>query len=115
MLNLTPKETVMQYKTIVLELLQDRPQMYDQLRSNQKLLSTLERYASELKTNHEAWKERLVLAKPGSDLTQIAAEALELALEQLERRLPAASPVDATEPLSLDAAMASISRHTPSA
>jgi hypothetical protein len=115
MLNLTPKETVMQYKTIVLGLLQDRPQMYDLLRSNSMLLSTLERYASELKTSHEAWKERLRQAKPDSDLTQIASVALELTLDQLEKRLPPASPEDLAKTLSLDAAMAFITRHTPPA
>ena len=47
----------MQYKTIVLELLQQRPEMHDQLRRNRMLLPTLELYASELKTSHEAWKD----------------------------------------------------------
>jgi hypothetical protein len=101
----------MQYKTIVLELLQNCPQIYDKLLSNRTLLSALETHASELKTSHEAWKERLWQAKPESDPSQIASEALELATEQLERRLPLASPADATEPLSLDAAMAFITRH----
>ena len=32
----------MQYKTIVLELLQQRPEMHEQLRQNRKLLPTLE-------------------------------------------------------------------------
>ena len=41
----------MQYKTIVLELLQQRPQMHEQLRKDRKLLPALEFYAKELKAS----------------------------------------------------------------
>jgi len=102
----------MQYKTIILELLQQRPEMHEQLRKSRKLLPALEFYAKELKTSHEAWKETLSQEKPDSDKTQIASEALEMALKELEDRLPSASPADATEPLSLDAAMAFIRGRT---
>ena len=64
------------------------------------------RYASELKASHEAWKETLSQAKPGSDPIQIASEALEMAIQELENRLHHASPADESEPLSLDEAMA---------
>ena len=96
----------MQYKTIVLELLMQRPQMHDQLRQERKLLTTLEVYAKELKQSHEAWKEQLALAKPGSEASQISSEAFEMALKELEDRLPPASQTD--EALSLDQAMASL-------
>ena len=102
----------MQYKTIVLELLQQRPEMHEQLRKDRKLLPTMEIYAKELKTSHEAWKETLCQARPGSDQSQIASEALEMALKELEDRLPSASPQDETEALSLDEAMAFIRSHT---
>jgi hypothetical protein len=105
----------MQYKTIILELLQQRPEMHDQLRKNRKLLPALEFYAKELKTSHEAWKETLSQAKPDSDQSQIASEALELALEDLRENLPSESAPDDLEPFSLDAAMEFIRRHTPSA
>jgi hypothetical protein len=104
-------ETNMQYKTIILELLQQRPEMHEQLRKERKLLPALELYAKELKTSHEAWKEVLTQAKPESDPSQIASEAMELALKDLEDRLPSASPDD-NHPLSLDEAMAFIRRHT---
>ena len=55
----------------------------------------------------------LCQARPGSDPSQIASEALEMALKELEDRLPSASPQNDHEPLSLDAAMAFIRRHTP--
>ena len=102
----------MQYKTIVLELLQQRPEMHEQLRKDRKLLPALEFYAKELKTSHEAWKETLTQTKPGSDPSQIASEAMEMALKELEDRLPSASHPDNNEPLSLDAAMAFIRNHT---
>jgi hypothetical protein len=110
-----PKEANMQYKTIVLELLQQRPGMRDQLRKNRMLLPTMELYARELKSLHQAWKEFLAQLRPGSDQSQIASEALEMALKELEDRLPSASPPEGTEPLFLDAAMLFIHRHTSSA
>jgi hypothetical protein len=102
----------MQYKTIVLELLQQRPQMHEQLRKERKLLTTLEFYAGELKESHEAWKELLDLANPGSDQSQIASEALEIALKGLEDRLPSVSETGEEETLSLDEAMAYLINHT---
>jgi len=98
----------MQYKTIVLALLQQRPEMHDQLRRERKLLTTLEMYARELKTSHEAWKETLGQARPASDPSQIASEAMEMALKELEDRLPSESPPEGNEALSLDEAMAFI-------
>jgi hypothetical protein len=105
----------MQYKTIVLELLQQRPEIYDQLRKQRLLLSTLELFASELKARHEAWQYLLAQAKPGSDPSQIASEALEIALQGLEDFLSSGSPPNDSEPLSLDAAMAFLRHHTPPA
>jgi hypothetical protein len=95
----------MQYKTIIHEMLQQRPQMHDQLRKSRKLLPTLERYARELKTNHQAWKEMLGQMRPDSNQSQIASEALEMALKEMEDRLPSALSQDGNEPQVLDAAM----------
>ena len=61
----------MQYKTIVLELLEQCPEMYDQLRSKRMLLPTLNFYAGELKASHEAWKIRLSQDRPGSNESQM--------------------------------------------
>jgi hypothetical protein len=103
----------MQYKTIVLQLLEQNPQLRDQLKRERQMLPTMERYALELKTRHEAWKERLSQAMPGSDESQIASEALEMALKELEDRLPSASRPADREALSLDGAMAYVRRPTP--
>lgn len=102
----------MQYKTIILELLQQRQEMHEQLRKDRKLLSTVEMYARELKTRHETWKETLGQERPGSKQEQIASEAMEMALKDLEDRLPPASHPSDNETLSLDEAMAFIRSHT---
>ena len=101
----------MQYKTIVHELLQQRMELHEQLRLTRRLRPTLETCARELKASHEAWKERLSQAKPGSDQSQIASEALEMALQELQDRLPSGQ-VDENEPLSLDQAMTYVKTHT---
>lgn len=102
----------MQYKTIVLELLQQRTEMHDQLRKERKLLPALDFYARELKTSHEAWKDTLSQANPASDPRQIASEAMEMAVKELESRLQTASQGNDHEALSLDAAMAFVRNHT---
>jgi hypothetical protein len=104
-----------QYKTIALELIQEHPELHERLRLSRTLLSTMDAYAIELKAGHEAWKEQLGQARPGSDPSRIAAEAMELAIQDLRDRLPSASPRDETEPMSLDAAMSHLRRHTPPA
>ena len=101
----------MQYKTIILELLQQNPQLHEKLREQRMLLPALEAYALELKDRHQACKEQLARARPDSDPSQIASEALEMALKDLEDRLASVSPDD-NRPLSLDDAMAFIRRHT---
>ena len=85
------KETSMQYKTITLELLRERTELYEQLRLTHKLLPTLETWAAELKASHETWMETLTQANPGSDPSQIASEAMEMAIKELEDHLPPAS------------------------
>jgi hypothetical protein len=102
----------MQYKTIVHELLQQRPQMHEQLRKDRKLLPALKTYAKELKTSHEALQGLLTRLRPGSDRSQIASEALEMALKEMEDRLPSASSQDGDKALFLDAAMLFLRRHT---
>jgi hypothetical protein len=103
----------MQYKTIVLELLRERTELHEQLRLTRRLLPTLETCSQELKASHETWKETLAQANPGSDSYQISSEAMEIAVQELVDRLPALSPPDEPEPLSLDQAMSFIKSHTP--
>lgn len=103
------------YKTIVLELIQDQPELYEQLRSTKRLLPAMDAYAIDLKSLHEAWQKAIARQRPDSDPSQIAAEALEMAIQDLQERLLSASPKDETEPMALDAAMDYLRRHTPPA
>jgi hypothetical protein len=109
---LNRKEATMQYKTMVLGLLEQRPGLHEHLRKNRMLLPAVEVYARMLKSSHEAWKESLLQAGPESDESQIASGALELALKELQDGLPSGSPT-VEEPLTLDEAMAFIRSHTP--
>ena len=102
----------MQYKTMVLELLSESAKLYEQLRQTRRLLPTLETCAQQLKASHEAWMKTLAEAKPDSQQSQIASEALELALKELVDRLPSVLPQEDGEPLSLDQAIAFVRNHT---
>ena len=102
----------MQYKTIVLELLKEQPELHEQLRLTRRLLPTLESCARELKASHETWRQTLARTQPDSDPSQIASEALELALKELQDRLPSVSSPNGDEALSLDAAMAFLRNRT---
>ena len=101
-----------QYKTIIYEMLQHRPQMHEQLRKSRKLLPTLERFARELKTSHQAWKQMLWQMRPGSQPSQIASEALEMALKEMEDHLHSELSQDGNEAQVLDAAMLFLRRPT---
>jgi hypothetical protein len=104
----------MQYKTMVLELLMERTELYEQLRLTRRVLPTMEAFATELKASHETWQQTLAAMQPDSHPNQIASEALELALKELADRLPTASPSDVEEPLPVDTAMAFVRSHTSS-
>jgi hypothetical protein len=105
----------MHYKTIMLEMLLQHPEIAEPLRQSRTMMPALESYSAQLKNRHEAWMEQLAEAKPRSDPIQRASEALEMALQEMENHLLCAWPPDGAEPLSLDAAMAFIKRHTPPA
>lgn len=102
----------MQYKIIVLQLLEQHPELYERFRQQRTMLPTLEYYARELKILHEAWMEVILRVKPGSRIGSIA---LELALDDLQTRLPGSYSVDNIQTLSLDSMMTYIHRHSPHA
>ena len=103
----------MQYKTIVLELLQQQTELHEELRLTRRLFPTMEALAKDLKARHETWKQELQALQPGSDPIQISSEAMEMALDELESRLSYGSLQDDPYPLSLDQAMAYIQKHSP--
>ncbi len=86
----------MNYKTIVLELIQSRAVLHAQLRQQGQLLAELERQAMVLKTLHQVWMSELQQTRPGSHPAQIRAEAMELALGELDL------PAESDEPCDMD-------------
>ena len=102
----------MQYKTIALELLQQREELHEQLRLTRRLRPVMEALATELRDQHLSWIQTLWAERPGSDPSQISSEAMELALKDMEDRLPSASQQGDQDELSLDTLMASIRNHT---
>ena len=101
----------MQYKTMALELLRQRPQRHEQLRQEHKLLEVMEEHAMDLKARHEAWIATFSQTTPPSDPSQVSGAALEMALKELEDCLDGnAPPAETDENLSLDVAMAFLKR-----
>jgi len=103
----------MQYKTIVLELIRQRPGLHDRLASSGRLTSTMEQLAMELRDAHRELIEQLREARPESAEVQLTSEAMEIAVSQFEQALPDESPENDEAVFSLDAAMAYVRRHTP--
>jgi hypothetical protein len=104
----------MQYKTIIFHLLQQLP-VLQKLRNRRMLLPTLEYLAKDLKRSHEGWKDCLSAAMPGRDQDQIASEAMEIAVKEMEGFLHSTYPPEQIEPLSVMEGMVFIRRRTPDA
>ncbi len=103
----------MQYKTIVLEILQQRTELYEQLQTKRTLLAMVDRVAIELKIRHNEYMEQMAKLHPEMEANIAYSAAFELALKELEDRLLPESEVDEPEELSLDGAMAFIRKHSP--
>ena len=100
------------YKTIVLELLKDRPALHEQLRASGTLLESMEQLAVAFRSCHLGWMRKLAVTRPGSDPSQLSSEAMELAIQDLKDHLPPPNGSDG-EALSLDEAMTFLQRHMP--
>jgi hypothetical protein len=85
-------ETLMLYKTIVLELLKEQTQLHEQLRQTRQLLAAMNLCSKELKASHMLLQQ--IQTGQGSLSSQTANEALETAIEELRLRLPTALPPD---------------------
>ena len=107
----------MHYKTIVLALLEENPALQRRLKRERTMLKTVETYAQTLKEIHEEVTEQLRQILPSGDPSQIASEALEVALAELRELLPSASNPrgNLIQGHSLDEAMKFIRAHTPPA
>jgi len=105
----------MHYKTIALELIQDRPGLYERLRMSKRLLPSMETYAEDLKNLHDDWKAKLQKNRMHADPYAIAAEALEMAIQELQDRLPCDAPTDQDAHLPLADTIRYDQTHTPPA
>ena len=87
----------MHYKTMVLNLIRSRPTLYRRLKSTRRLAAFMNAHSEGLRTSHVAWKDRLTLERPGACPQSLASAALELALDELTRRLDAEGSPSASE------------------
>lgn len=95
----------MQYKTILLELLQQQPRLHEQLRTSRQLLALVEAGAVELKTIHKHWKEQLA-GNPNIVPGLLSAAAMEYAQHEMKARLQRVSNQIEHETLTLDSILA---------
>lgn len=102
----------MHYKTIIFRLLEQQPQLYEQLQRERAALMTVERKAVQLKHRHAAWTEVLTQAQPDSSPNQILSAALELAVRDLEELLATEAAMTDLPAPSLEAAMEFVRRHS---
>jgi len=81
----------MQYKTIMLELIKQRPKLHEALRSNGTLLSTMEQWALLLRERHLDLVQQLRQARPTTADVQLKSEAMEMAVREIDEALQAES------------------------
>jgi predicted component of type VI protein secretion system len=79
----------MQYKTITLNLIQENAPLHERLRQSGTLLETLHQLAVELRDRHLDLRDQLTEATPkaGADDPMLNAQAMELAVAELQERL----------------------------
>ncbi len=83
----------MQYKTIIMELLENQP-IQEKLRQERKLLTMIERLAIELRTNHLATKA--ALEATGVNSQSASSRAMESAVAELAASLSASPEATAS-------------------
>ena len=105
----------MQYKLILLQLLEQHPELFKQVRQRGNIHPKVEYYACELKTLHDAWKAAILQSKPDREASQIASGALEVALEEIQARLPEGSTLHRNQAISLDSMAEAFRNYSPRA
>ena len=79
----------MQYKTIILELIQQNETLHDRLRSNRSLLATVDRLAAQLKADHETYLNQMTMQEPTASRPVVSQQAFEMAIKEAQERLMA--------------------------
>ena len=77
----------MQYKTIVLELLEQSPGLSRELRRNDALLSTMNQLAVSFRDLHLRLLDQLTSSQPELDENQLKYQAMEVATEQMQEMI----------------------------
>lgn len=106
----------MQYKTIVMELLEQHPPLHETLKRDRRLLETIESLARELKATHEQTISDLSEQQPplpGDGSSGISSQAMEMAIAELQGRLAILSGGENDETLNLDQIMAQVIQRLP--
>ena len=101
----------MQYKTIVMELLEQNPELYNQLKQDRKLLETIDVMALELKASHEQMIAELAEQQPDVAYSVICSQATEIAIAEVQQRLAPTSDHETGEAM-LEQLMASVMQHS---
>lgn len=79
----------MKYKSIILTLIEQNPQLHAGLKSSRSLLATVEREARAFKEQHEAFLAELTDREPKAAVGALSSQAFEMALADIESRFGA--------------------------
>ncbi|MEZ6104462.1 MAG: hypothetical protein R3E01_36455 [Pirellulaceae bacterium] len=109
------RKTTMHYKTIVLELIEQRPRWHEQLKSSNSLLSTINQLAITLRNRHLDLLDQAEATPLQMSPIQHSSEALEKAIAELLEHFPREQEAAASDTLDMDALIAFLKRHTPQA
>jgi hypothetical protein len=104
----------MLYKTIVLELIQDRPELCSRLRQERLMLQAVETLAVDLKSRHEQWQQKLLNTMRGEAKELIHSRAMEFAIDEAIKMLPGESETADQRTVSMNALIDRVRSHTTS-
>ena len=77
----------MHYKTIVMELINDHPELQSRLRESQTLLQSIEQWAVILRRQHRDLIEEFLQQESGVTANEVSSRAMEVAVEQVREKL----------------------------
>jgi hypothetical protein len=103
----------MQYKTIILELIQQNEPLHDRLRSQRNLLTTVDRLAAQLKADHETYLNEMTMQEPAASWPAVSQQAFEMAIKEAEEQLTAMTPAEVMVPAADSMSVASGSKTSP--
>ena len=103
----------MQYKTIILELIQQNEPLHDRLRSNRSLLATVDRLAAQLKAEHEIYLNEMTMQEPTASRPAASQQAFEMAIKEAQEQLVAMTPAEVMVPAADSTSVAAGSRTSP--